>query len=114
MRTKIRAGGPTGEVDNDESNRIAPAPERPARFDSPPSFLEKPDPAEAPSAAPLERSNLQIYLQEIGKTALLRDGMIHIQAGGGVVADSDPAAEYQETINKAGALIKSAEIASRF
>jgi anthranilate synthase component 1 len=48
------------------------------------------------------------------RTALLQDGMIHIQAGGGVVADSDPAAEYQETINKAGALIKAAEIASRF
>src|ERR1700685_1622793 len=72
MRTKIRADGPTAEVDNDESGRIAPAPERQARFDSPPSFLEKPEPAEAPSsAAPLARSNLQISLQEIGKTALL-------------------------------------------
>jgi len=48
------------------------------------------------------------------RTALLRDGMIHIQAGGGVVADSDPAAEYQETVNKAGALFKAVEIASRF
>jgi anthranilate synthase component 1 len=48
------------------------------------------------------------------RTALLRDGVIHIQAGGGVVADSDPAAEYQETINKAGALLKAVEIASRF
>jgi anthranilate synthase component I len=46
------------------------------------------------------------------RTALLKDGMIHIQAGGGVVADSDPAAEYQETINKAGALLKAVEIAS--
>jgi len=48
------------------------------------------------------------------RTALLKDGMIHIQAGGGVVADSDPAAEYQETVNKAGALFKAVEIASRF
>jgi anthranilate synthase component 1 len=48
------------------------------------------------------------------RTALLKDGMIYIQAGGGVVADSDPAAEYQETINKAGALLKAVEIASRF
>jgi anthranilate synthase component I len=48
------------------------------------------------------------------RTALLRDGMMYIQAGGGVVADSDPASEYQETINKAGALLKAAEIASRF
>jgi anthranilate synthase component 1 len=48
------------------------------------------------------------------RTALLRDGLVHIQAGGGVVADSDPAAEYQETINKAGALLKAVEIASSF
>jgi RNA polymerase primary sigma factor len=49
---------------------LTAAPETPAAFDSPPSFLEKPEPAQAPDA-PLERSNLQIYLQEIGKTALL-------------------------------------------
>ncbi|HEY4989164.1 MAG TPA: anthranilate synthase component I [Opitutaceae bacterium] len=48
------------------------------------------------------------------RTALLKDGLIHIQAGGGVVADSDPSAEYQETVNKAGALFKAVEIASRF
>jgi anthranilate synthase component 1 len=47
------------------------------------------------------------------RTALLKDGMMYIQAGGGVVADSDPAAEYQETVNKAGALLKSVEIALR-
>ncbi len=41
-----------------------------SNLDGPPSFLEKPEPA-APEAAPLERSNLQLYLQEIGKTALL-------------------------------------------
>jgi RNA polymerase primary sigma factor len=71
MHTKYRADGPTTEVDAEEGSRNAPAPEHAARFDAPPSFLEKPDPAEAPSSAPLERSNLQIYLQEIGKTALL-------------------------------------------
>lgn len=48
------------------------------------------------------------------RTALLKDGRLHIQAGGGVVADSDPAAEYQETINKASALFKAAEIADQF
>jgi len=48
------------------------------------------------------------------RTALLRDGKVYIQAGGGVVADSDPAAEYQETVNKAGALLKAVDIASRF
>ena len=68
MNTKLRGDHPTAE--GDEGRQDAPAPERPAQFDSPPSFLEKPEPAEAPSA-PLDRSNLQIYLQEIGKTALL-------------------------------------------
>jgi anthranilate synthase component I len=48
------------------------------------------------------------------RTALVRDGKVHIQAGGGVVADSDPAAEFVETVNKAGALLKAVEIASRF
>jgi glutamyl-tRNA reductase len=37
-----------------------------------------------------------------------------VQAGGGVVADSDPEAEYQETVNKARALIRAAEEAVRF
>lgn len=45
------------------------------------------------------------------RTALLKDGYIHIQAGAGLVADSVPAAEYQETINKASALFKAAEMA---
>jgi anthranilate synthase component 1 len=48
------------------------------------------------------------------RTALLKGGQLYIQAGGGVVADSDPAAEYQETINKAAALFKAAEIAKSF
>ncbi len=49
MHLKYRADGPTAEVDTDETGRSAPAPERPAQFDNPPSFLEKPEPAEAPS-----------------------------------------------------------------
>lgn len=48
------------------------------------------------------------------RTALLKDGKIHIQAGAGVVADSVPAAEYQETINKASALFKAVAMAERF
>ena len=48
------------------------------------------------------------------RTSLLKDGKIYIQAGGGVVADSDANAEYQETINKASALLKAVEIAQRF
>ncbi len=39
--------------------------------DSPPSFLEKPESPPAEKPAPADRSNLQLYLQEIGKTALL-------------------------------------------
>jgi anthranilate synthase component I len=48
------------------------------------------------------------------RTAVLKDGLMHVQAGGGVVADSDPEAEYQETVNKAKALIRAAEEAVSF
>jgi len=39
---------------------------------------------------------------------------MHVQAGGGVVADSDPESEYQETVNKSRALIRAAEEAVKF
>jgi anthranilate synthase component 1 len=39
------------------------------------------------------------------RTALVRDGVAYVQAGGGIVADSDPAAEEQETRNKAAAVL---------
>ncbi|ACI97558.1 anthranilate synthase component I [Rhodospirillum centenum] len=48
------------------------------------------------------------------RTAVIKDGMMYVQAGGGVVADSDPEAEYQETVNKSKALFKAAEEAMRF
>ena len=48
------------------------------------------------------------------RTALVKDGMMYVQAGGGVVADSEPEAEYQETVNKATALMAAAEEAVRF
>ncbi len=48
------------------------------------------------------------------RTALLKDGKIHIQAGAGVVADSVPASEYQETVNKASALLKAVAMAEEF
>jgi anthranilate synthase component 1 len=48
------------------------------------------------------------------RTAVLKDGVLHVQAGGGVVADSDPEAEYQETVNKAAALFDAAEQAQSF
>jgi anthranilate synthase component I len=48
------------------------------------------------------------------RTALLKDGKVYIQAGGGWVADSAPADEYQETINKASALFKAVAMAEAF
>ena len=40
------------------------------------------------------------------RTAVIQDGMLHVQAGGGVVFDSDPAAEWEETMNKGRALFR--------
>ncbi|MDE2181891.1 MAG: anthranilate synthase component I [Alphaproteobacteria bacterium] len=48
------------------------------------------------------------------RTAVVKDGMMYVQAGGGIVADSVPEAEYQETVNKAKALMSAAEEAVRF
>jgi anthranilate synthase component 1 len=45
------------------------------------------------------------------RTAVVKDGVLHVQAGGGVVADSQPDAEWQETQNKAKALLRAAELA---
>jgi anthranilate synthase component 1 len=46
------------------------------------------------------------------RTALLRDGMAHVQAGAGIVADSDPAAEDEECQNKAAAVMRALAIAA--
>jgi len=48
------------------------------------------------------------------RTGLVKGGMLHVQAGGGVVADSDPEAEYRESCNKAEALLSAARDAMRF
>lgn len=48
------------------------------------------------------------------RTAVLKDHMLYVQAGGGVVADSDPEAEYQETVNKSKALLTAAQEALKF
>ncbi|WFF38873.1 anthranilate synthase component I [Moraxella nasibovis] len=45
------------------------------------------------------------------RTAVLKDGQVHIQAGAGVVADSDPVAEWDETNKKALAIVKAVEMA---
>src|SRR5580700_9969039 len=48
------------------------------------------------------------------RTALIKDGTMYVQAGAGIVADSDPEFEQQECINKAKALFRAAEEAKRF
>ncbi len=45
------------------------------------------------------------------RTAVIKDGQIHVQAGAGIVADSDPEAEWQETHSKARAMLRAAEMA---
>jgi anthranilate synthase component I len=47
------------------------------------------------------------------RTLLVKDGMAYVQAGGGIVADSDPDAEYEETVNKSGAVRNAVEMAER-
>jgi anthranilate synthase component 1 len=48
------------------------------------------------------------------RTALLKDGTAYVQAGGGIVADSDPPTEDQESQNKAAAVIRAVSVAQTF
>jgi anthranilate synthase component 1 len=48
------------------------------------------------------------------RTALLKDGKAYVQAGGGWVNDSTPEGEYQETVNKAKAMLKAVALAETF
>lgn len=48
------------------------------------------------------------------RTAVLKDGMIHVQAGGGVVLDSNAQYEFDETVHKSGALKRAAELAAAY
>jgi anthranilate synthase component 1 len=48
------------------------------------------------------------------RTALIKDGKAYVQAGGGWVNDSTPEAEYQETVNKAKAMLKAVALAEGF
>ena len=43
------------------------------------------------------------------RTALIKNNKLYIQAGAGIVADSNPEKEYQETVNKAKAIIEAAK-----
>ena len=47
------------------------------------------------------------------RTLVVKDGKIHLQAGAGIVADSVPAAEYQESVNKAMAVVRAIEAVER-
>ena len=47
------------------------------------------------------------------RTIVLENGIAEVQAGAGIVADSNPESEYEETVNKAAALLKAIEIAER-
>ena len=76
----------------------------------------------------LEKSRRGVYAGAVGyisangtmdtcialRTALVKDNKMYVQAGGGVVADSDPESEYQESINKARALFRAAQQAVEF
>lgn len=46
------------------------------------------------------------------RTAMVRDGVAHVNAGAGIVLDSDPEAEYEETRNKAKSVIKAVKLAN--
>jgi anthranilate synthase component 1 len=48
------------------------------------------------------------------RTALVKNGTMYVQAGVGVVADSDPESEFQESVHKARALVRAAEEAVKF
>jgi anthranilate synthase component I len=48
------------------------------------------------------------------RTALLKDGVAYVQAGGGIVADSDAKYEFQETVNKSKAMLKAIALAETF
>jgi anthranilate synthase component 1 len=48
------------------------------------------------------------------RTGVVKDGVLYVQAGGGVVYDSDPETEYQETVSKSKALMHAAAVARNF
>jgi anthranilate synthase component 1 len=47
------------------------------------------------------------------RTVVVKDGKVHVQAGGGTVADAQPAYEYNESVNKAKAVFRAVELAAR-
>ena len=47
------------------------------------------------------------------RTVVVKDGVAHVQAGGGIVYDSDPATEHQESLNKARAVLRAIDLAEQ-
>jgi para-aminobenzoate synthetase component 1 len=47
------------------------------------------------------------------RTFIIKDGRVYFQVGGGIVYDSEPEAEYEETLNKAKALIQALNLSSQ-
>jgi anthranilate synthase component 1 len=45
------------------------------------------------------------------RTLIIKDGKVYVQAGAGIVADSEPESEYIETVNKAKGMMKAADMA---
>ena len=45
------------------------------------------------------------------RTVVVKDGQVHVQAGGGTVADAEPVYEYNESVNKAKAVFRAVEMA---
>ena len=46
------------------------------------------------------------------RTVVVKDGAVHVQAGGGTVADAKPAYEYEESVNKAKAVFAAVDLAA--
>lgn len=55
--------------------------------------------------------NQDVHLNIVIRTMLVKDGLCHVQAGAGIVIDSNPKAEYKESLKKAAALWKAKEMA---
>jgi anthranilate synthase component 1 len=47
------------------------------------------------------------------RSLTVHQGQVYLQVGAGIVADSDPASEYQETVNKAQAMVRALELAAK-
>ena len=47
------------------------------------------------------------------RTAVIKDGELHVQAGAGIVADSQPALEWEETLNKRRAMFRAVSLAEQ-